>query len=74
MKRGNVRPFGSGVDVTVSVWKPKIQGPAVHIRITGAGGQGTITTVTNDPASVRCHRHLFNQLKKLLSDHGCWNI
>lgn len=74
MKAGDVHEFGSGVVVAVSVWAPKKQGRAFHIRITGAGGKGTITTVTDDPASERSHRHLFRQLKMLLSDHGRWPL
>ena len=72
MQPGDMRTFDSGVLVTISVWMPKKQGRAVHIRIGGAGGEGTITTVTDDPDSERCHRHLFRQLKKLLSDAGRW--
>jgi hypothetical protein len=73
MKAGDVCAFNSGVLVTVSVWMPKKQGRAVHIRIVGAGGTGTITTVTDDPRSKRCHRHLFRQLKRLLSEQGRWS-
>ena len=74
MKRGDLSAFDSGLTVALSVFKPKKQGRAIHIRIAGAGGKGTITTVTDDPESVRCHQHLFRQLKKLLSDQGCWRI
>jgi hypothetical protein len=74
VKGGEVRSFASGVLVTISIFKPKKQGRAVHIRIAGAGGKGTITTVTDDPHSVRYHPHLYGQLKMLLSDQGCWQI
>ena len=74
MKRGDLSAFDSGVTVALSVFKSKKQGRAIHIRIAGAGGKGTITTVTDDPESVRCHPHLFHQLKGLLSDQGSWRI
>jgi len=48
MKPGDVRVFDTGV-VAISVWAPKKQGRTLHIRITGAGGKNTITTVTDYP-------------------------
>ena len=72
MQPGNVRSFDSGVMVTISVFVPTKQGRALRIRVVGAGGKGTITTVTDDPGSERCHPHLFRQLKKLLSEQARW--
>ena len=71
MKAGDVRVLHGSVIVAVSVWPPKKAGKPVRIRLAGAGGKGTITTVA-DQGAKRCHPHLFRQLKKLLVDNGCW--
>jgi hypothetical protein len=71
MKPGDVRSFKHGVVVAVGVWTPKKSGNTIQIRITCAGGKGTITTVA-DGGTKRCHPHLFRQLRKLLVDNGCW--
>ncbi len=74
MNPGHVlRTSDRTVLVVVSVFITEKQQPdSIHIRITGAGGKGSITTVTDNRESERGHPHLFRQLKKLLVDNGCW--
>lgn len=53
--------------VTIGVWANPDTG---HIHI--ADGADLISTVTNKTPSVRCHAHLYGQLKKLLIAAGRW--
>ena len=53
--------------VAMGVWANPETG---HIHL--ADGQEFISTVTNKPESIRCHAHLYGQLKRLLVASGRW--
>jgi hypothetical protein len=60
---------GKSVTVTVTIWDdplPTSTTRSRRIRLKLPGGR--ITTVTNDPESVRGHPHLFNHLDTILKE------
>ena len=73
MNPGDIRTFkrgeGNAVVLAVGVWAER-QGNQIHIHVSGAGGGHT--TITNDADSVRYHRTLFRNLRKVLIDNKCW--
>jgi hypothetical protein len=72
MKAGDVLSKSErSVLVVMSVFIPEKQQPdSIHIRISGAGGKDTITTVTDNTESERGHPHLFRQLKRFVHGSG----
>jgi hypothetical protein len=73
MKPGDVqiakKPDGKAVVLAVAVWA-KRNGNWIHIRVKGV--DNSITTVTNNPKSIRRHPALFRKLRQTLLNEGCW--
>jgi hypothetical protein len=73
MKPGDVqtskKPDGRTVVLAVGVWAER-DGNWIHIRVKGV--DDSITTVTNNPESVRRHPALFHTLRRTLINQGCW--
>jgi hypothetical protein len=59
---------GNAVVLAVGLWAAS---DGIHLRI-DTTGDGAQTTVTNGPSSVRNHRILFQDLRKMLMANGCW--
>ena len=74
MKPVDQRTFGNGngnaVVSAVGLWAAH---DGIHLRIDMTGA-GTHTTVTNRTDSVRNHRILFRDLRKMLMANGCWEF
>ena len=74
MKPVDQRTFGNGngnaVVSAVGLWAAH---DGIHLRIDMTGA-GTHTTVTNRSDSVRNHRILFRDLRKMLMANGCWEF
>lgn len=58
---------GKTVYAHMGIWK---QGNHIHLTIPKE--QDFHTTVNDKEGSIRCHKNLFNKLKKLLVREGCW--
>jgi hypothetical protein len=73
MKPGDVQtskmPDGKTVVLAVGVWA-KRDGNWIHIRVKGV--DNSITTVTNNPESIRRHPALFHKLRQTLISEACW--
>ncbi len=63
------KPRGSVV-LGIGIWAKKNPSGRIHIHVTG--GDRFHTTVTNQPKSVRYHRILFRNLRRVLMDHRAW--
>lgn len=61
--------IGKGMTVYahMGIWR---QGEHIHLTIPKE--QDFHTTVNNNENSIRCHKNLFNKLKKLLVREDCW--
>ena len=75
IKPGDVRVLkrgeGKALAVVVGVWATQDRD---HLRIDITGlGKGH-TTVTNKPDSVRYHRTLFRDIRKVLIENGVWEF
>ena len=44
-----------------------------YIHITAPKEKYLHTTVNNNPGSERCHKNLYDKLKRLLEENGCWD-
>ena len=58
---------GKTVYLEVGVWWNEATG---HIHLAAKDVEGFITTVCDDPASIRGHPNLFMKLAKVLKDAG----
>jgi len=69
MKPGDVRSFrDNAVVLAVGLWA-KRENNHLRIDITGTGKH---TTVTNHPQSVRYHKTLFRDLRRVLIENQRW--
>lgn len=64
-----IRVMPNSIKFPIGVWYDKRQD---QIHIAGPRGADFHTTVNNNPNSIRCHENLYNHLKRLLEEHGCW--
>ena len=73
MSPGDVRTFrqgeGCAIVIGLGLWAKK-QGKWIQIHMSGPNDM--LTTVTNNPESVRYHRTLYRDLRRTLVDQGCW--
>lgn len=72
MRPGDVRVFNGGkaVALAIGVWAKRDR-KHLRIDITGGGGH---TTVSNNPSSVRYHKTLFRNLRKILIENDVWQF
>jgi hypothetical protein len=72
MKPGDVRVFNGGkaLAVAIGIWAKRDR-KYLRIDITGFGGH---TTISNNPKSVRYHRTLFRNMRRILIDNGVWKF
>jgi len=59
---------GNAVVSAVGLWVAR---DGIHLRI-DTTGDGSPATATNRPSSVRDHRILFRDLRRMLMANGCW--
>lgn len=75
MNPGDVRTFqkgrGNAVVVGVGVWAER-KNDESYIQIHLSGVSDGHTTVTNNPGSVRYHRTLFRNLRRVLVTNDAW--
>jgi hypothetical protein len=75
MKVGDVRLFERGRKAALvaafGIWAER-EGKYIHIHMTGDGENFVHTTVTYNPESVRYHKTLFRDLRRLLIAHDRW--
>lgn len=57
------------IEFTVRVWYDPA---AALIHVAGPEGLGVDGVVSDHPASLCFHPELYQQLRRLLSKHGCW--
>ena len=58
---------GKAVYAHMGIWR---QGEHIHLALPKE--KDFHTTVNNKEGSIRCHKNLFNKLKKLLVREECW--
>jgi hypothetical protein len=61
-------PKGKTVYAHMGVWR---QGEEIHLTIPKE--DYFHTTVNNREDSERCHNNLYNKLRRLLTENGCWD-
>ena len=66
-KKGYSSIKGKAVYAHMGIWKT---GEQIHITIPKE--KDFHTTVNNKDGSIRCHKNLFNKLRRLLERNNCW--
>ena len=59
---------GKPVYAQVEIWR---EGDIIHIRIPKE--KHFHTSVNNKEGTLCCHKNLYNKLRRLLRENGCWD-
>jgi hypothetical protein len=75
VRPGSIHSFGGteAIAITFGIFAKK-QGKWIHIHMTGDYTNFAHITVTNNPKSVRYHRTLFRNLRRLLIAYHKWQF